>query len=407
MLVSKGEAIRLHRVDFKERTIDENRLQELLFKHPALIPVDEIEPVFAPLIPVAREIPSPAGNLDLLYVNPEGYLTLVETKLWKNPQARREVVAQIIDYAKEFSKWGYDDLQNAITRARPDMKGENPLWPLVHNAEEEADQRSFVDTVSRCLGRGQFLLLIIGDGIHEGAEHMAAFLQRTPNLSFTLALVEMATYRRDPDAGGELFIQPRVMARTIEVERAVVRVEWTAPSGLPTETPLPGLKVAVTIPQPEPGTEEVPKSLTEKAFYADLETAPNAGPEVASFVKDIAGQASAFGVKADLVKAMALHYTDPEVDQVFTFAVIERSGKLWLKLFPSQYRRAGIDPAIYRQYLESIRKLIPELHLAPSGESLSHPRGELRIRDLMPHGDAWLGLMAETVAKIRQALGSE
>lgn len=30
---------------------------------------------------------------------PEGYLTIVETKLWRNPQARREVVAQIVEEA--------------------------------------------------------------------------------------------------------------------------------------------------------------------------------------------------------------------------------------------------------------------------------------------------------------------
>ena len=47
-------------------------------------------------------------------MNGEGYLTLVETKLWRNPEARRTVVAQIIDYASHLSTWTYDDLRQAV-----------------------------------------------------------------------------------------------------------------------------------------------------------------------------------------------------------------------------------------------------------------------------------------------------
>ena len=54
-----------------------------------------LNPDISDSLPVVRELPTPAGPLDILYINPKGFLSLVETKLWRNPEARRSVVAQI------------------------------------------------------------------------------------------------------------------------------------------------------------------------------------------------------------------------------------------------------------------------------------------------------------------------
>src|ERR1700686_1798926 len=80
-------------------TYDERWLQDLLYAHADLMPIDEIEPVFSGAAAVCRELPTPGGPLDLVYVNEHGLLTLVECKLWRNPEARRQVVGQILDYA--------------------------------------------------------------------------------------------------------------------------------------------------------------------------------------------------------------------------------------------------------------------------------------------------------------------
>ena len=67
LIVRGEETTRLHRVPFNERSFAEGWLQELLFRHPALIPFHEIEPVFSDSLPIVRELPTPAGPLDLLY----------------------------------------------------------------------------------------------------------------------------------------------------------------------------------------------------------------------------------------------------------------------------------------------------------------------------------------------------
>jgi hypothetical protein len=103
----------LYPIGEQEGVYHESWLQELLRQHPDILPAAEIEPVFQPLISIGCEVGTATGSIDNLFISPRGYLVLVETKLWRNPQARREVVAQAIDYAASLSKWTYSDLDEA------------------------------------------------------------------------------------------------------------------------------------------------------------------------------------------------------------------------------------------------------------------------------------------------------
>jgi hypothetical protein len=84
-----------------------------------------------------------------------------------------------------------------------------------------ADEAAFVDAVGRNLRLGRFLLLVAGDGIREGTESIIQFMHGHSGMRFAFGLVEMAGYELP---GGRLLVQPRVLARTVELERTVVRV---------------------------------------------------------------------------------------------------------------------------------------------------------------------------------------
>ena len=118
----------------------EGWLQNFIFTHHRTLPIDEVEPAFGPLIPVCRELRTKAGPVDLLFINHNGLLTLVECKLWKNPEARREVVGQILDYAKELSQWSYTDLETAVGGARNIVQPK--LHKLVSDNSEVAMRRT-------------------------------------------------------------------------------------------------------------------------------------------------------------------------------------------------------------------------------------------------------------------------
>ena len=75
-IVSASKAAALQQVTFDDQVLHENWYQKLLFEHPSLIPIDEIEPAFGPLIPLARELQTGNGRVDIVYINPEGYITL-------------------------------------------------------------------------------------------------------------------------------------------------------------------------------------------------------------------------------------------------------------------------------------------------------------------------------------------
>ena len=197
-----------------EGGVDEATLQDLLFRFPEALPIGAIDPAYAGAVPVCRELRTAAGPLDALYVNHLGRLTLAEFKLWRNPQARREVIGQIIDYAKELASWDYGDLQHRVSLATG-----KKLYDLVRERHPEVDEAAFCDNVTRHLKRGEFLMLIVGDGIREGVEKIVDFVQGHGGLHFNLALVEAALWR---DGARRLIVQPRVLARTKILERTVV-----------------------------------------------------------------------------------------------------------------------------------------------------------------------------------------
>ena len=77
------------------------------------MPIGEIEPGFERLLPVSMEVPCSGGYIDNLFVTTDGGIVLVETKLWKNLEARRIVVAQALDYAAAISRMTYVEFEAA------------------------------------------------------------------------------------------------------------------------------------------------------------------------------------------------------------------------------------------------------------------------------------------------------
>ena len=199
--------------------INEDDIQTIIHQHPGCLPISEIDPIFADAVPICRELTTSAGYIDNLLLTAGGLPVLVECKLWRNPQARREVVGQIIDYAKDLARWTVSDLQREV--ARSTGRGGNAIVEILGEAGFEVDEVGLADAITANLKRGRFLLLIVGDGIREGVEAIAEYLQDNAGLHFTLGLVELPVFLL-PD-GQRLFL-PRVLARTTLINRTVVAV---------------------------------------------------------------------------------------------------------------------------------------------------------------------------------------
>lgn len=197
--------------------MSEANIQSLIHRHPELLPIIEIDPTFRHPVAVCRELNTPAGPIDNLLITPSGLPIIVECKLWRNPEGRREVVGQILDYAKELSRWSSADLQREVAKHHKGVP--NPLLACVRQAGHDVDEIEFNDAVTLNLRRGRFLLLIVGDGIREGVEAIAEYLQAHAGLHFSLGLVELPVYVLP---NGDRIVCPRVLTRTEVITRHVI-----------------------------------------------------------------------------------------------------------------------------------------------------------------------------------------
>lgn len=212
---------RLERLSLRQGaqpSFEELTLQKALFDNPQSLPIADIDATFSDLTPLCTELSTNSGSIDIVFASRSGRLVLVETKLWRNPQARREVVAQILDYAAQLTRWRFEDLDDRVS-----SKSNSPglLMRLVRQAWPELDEARYVDAMSRSLRSGDFLLIIAGDGIREEAQSLVTLLERAGHARFKLSLVEVAAYRMSEE---ELLLQPRVLARTQILERSILLV---------------------------------------------------------------------------------------------------------------------------------------------------------------------------------------
>lgn len=208
-------------VSTRDGVIKEDFLQQLLFHEPSLLPIGDIYPDFSRLIPIMREFPVKSGYIDILYVTPNGNICVVETKLWRNPEAHRTVVAQVIDYASELATLSFQEFCEASTKQR----GEGAIDSFFKTLRKEGINVNSVElqaNIQQALSTGRFLLLIIGDKIYPQVTLITDAIQSAPHLEFSIALAELRFY----ELNSGYLVVPNIVGRTNEVTRAVVKIRY-------------------------------------------------------------------------------------------------------------------------------------------------------------------------------------
>ena len=221
-ILPDGQPRRLVRSELRDGSGQtEAWFQQLLEADPDILPIADIDPSFAGAVTVGSELVIAPGNrVDSLLLNSDGAPTIVEAKLWKNPEALRKVVAQIVEYAAILSRMSYEELE-AVCRPYLDKQiGNASLASLFIPENDELAEARFIDSVQSHLSSGRLLLLIVGDGIRQRLGKIVEFLETSQQ--FRLGLVELASYESPDDPGLGRVIVPRVALRTEEVVTRVV-----------------------------------------------------------------------------------------------------------------------------------------------------------------------------------------
>src|SRR5580704_3318231 len=381
------ERIHLRRsLDDKES--QEFRLQSFIMRHPNVLPIEEIERGLIPAVPICMELPTKSNlYVDNLFLTPAGDLILVECKLWHNYESRRHVIAQILEYGKEVSTWNYEDLESAVRRGSfkhlPDGRmPHQTLYDFVKAIPDALEEKEFVDEVSKGLKRGRFLLLVVGDGIHEGLEALVDYVQLHAGLHFTIGLVDIAIFK-GPSSG--FYIQPRVIARTVNIDRGIVAIK----------------QGEITVGPPEQISAQTPRTgrrttITEEKFYEALgDVDSELSKELQRFMEEL----EALNIEKDFGQSSTVLRWRAGGDAKWNFGYIDTSGKLHTEMIDYQANQIGRSD-LSRRYLQHLCSIVPGAIIKKSGttQAVAKQTGLIGVRELIATYEkrrAWMDAIEE------------
>ena len=211
-------------------------IQRLIAAHPEVLAGEAMTPAEPRrwlLVDVEAPVPDSAGGarwfLDVLLLDQDARPTLVEVKRGSNPEVRREVLGQMLDYVAHAERyWPVGTLRERCEAAHDGREGgfEGALAALL--GEDEPDADAFWERVDANLRAANLRLLFAADGIPDELARVVEFLNAQ------MATVEVLAVDIRRFAGGDAAtLVPRVIGRTARARRASrqagkSRDEWLA-----------------------------------------------------------------------------------------------------------------------------------------------------------------------------------
>lgn len=157
---------------------NEDQLQAMIEEFPNLLPGVSSDSF------VCREFNTDSGPIDNVIINSmDGSITLVECKLARNPEVRRKIVGQIIDYAASMHKLSFEEFhQRWKDRGGADL------------TSVETAQGPLSLGVKTNLEGARFTLLLAVDEINEPLKDMVILVNKKTDATFRVALIELARH---------------------------------------------------------------------------------------------------------------------------------------------------------------------------------------------------------------------
>ena len=164
----------------------EDELQALIADHPELLNGEQIapgDPRRWVLVTREKSIAESAGTsgrwaVDHLMVDQDAVPTLVDVKRGENPEIRRTIVGQMLEYAAHAAAtWSKDELRRSFEEScRNQARDPEQVIGDLLGPDEEASTDWFWDEVARNLAANRLRLLFVADKIPEPLKRVAEFL---------------------------------------------------------------------------------------------------------------------------------------------------------------------------------------------------------------------------------------
>lgn len=184
-------------LEMREQKYDsEDLLQSLLEDYPNLISGNQINPSFPrKWLLIKREMGVPDKEqgtgrwaLDHLFLDQDAIPTLVEVKRSTDTRTRREVVAQMLDYAANSAQyWELKDIIESFQETCQ-SKGEDSDRIISNFLESTITPDDFWELVNANIRQGKIRLLFIADSIPPELQRIVEFLNEQMNPAEVLAM---------------------------------------------------------------------------------------------------------------------------------------------------------------------------------------------------------------------------
>lgn len=197
MIVEGGKHRMVRQVGYREEK-GEATLQDLVEKHPDLLPLPGVESGDLAILTVHREFKA----TDLLCVDSGGGITIVECKLSDN-QTMREIVAQLLGYASILWKSTYSELNQRVSEYLKQDVAEAMLHAcrekgiVGEDEDEEEWKEDFRIKLINTLETGDFNLAIVADEVPHDIRGVADYLSSL--YSMQVYPVEIRYFPSDKD----------------------------------------------------------------------------------------------------------------------------------------------------------------------------------------------------------------
>jgi len=180
---------------------NEKLLQDVLEKFPEFIALDDLS-VVEPFIVIGREVATPAGYIDVLCIDGDGVLIVIETKLARNYQIRREVIGQVLEYVGQLSQWSAYDVIQAANKYFKSVSNQeslkyNHLFELISGLDRNGDLEleQMYELISSNLRKGRIKVVIASDDIPDTLKDTVTFINSFSN--FDIYVLQIQSFVKD------------------------------------------------------------------------------------------------------------------------------------------------------------------------------------------------------------------
>jgi hypothetical protein len=301
---------------------------------------------------------------------------VIEDKLCRNPEGRRDVLGQIVDYSKSLHELDFDDFVELVPEGVSD-------WCEAHRV-----------AISRALAERRMLLLICSDQVRESLIEYARFLNDVfPLQQMELALVSLNIYS---DGERHLFVPNVAGIMPLPKRTLVVKVEVTGQNSEP-------VNARISADWQMPKTDGGRRVIQESELFDQIE---RQGAVARAVAETLLRGAEKIGAEVEFGDASAkARIYNSSTRRPATLFVVTRRGTFYVRSFSRWLEAAAVGPELSAGYLQKLTDIVGKSPQMARGDAGG--RRALKLDLLKDKESQILGVVEEVIPILRDSPAPE